>query len=142
MANELVLPPPRLVMTVRLRSGAIVRALLALVVIGAAAAAFFAYRRGDAAAEVKREIVAIVGEIGLPPDWRATAEQYVHAAHEKAFHKAMDVTRRLGEKFDAKVYYDEVFELIIAWAREDGKPDLAARLDDARKTYSLQVTEH
>lgn len=126
----------------RPRSGVIVRTLFALIVIAVAATTVFLYRRGNAGAEVKREIVAIVNEIELPQDWRTTAEEYIHAAHEKAFNKAMDVTRKFGEKFDAKVYYDDIFDRIIAWARDDGKADLAAKLEEARKAHSLRVTEH
>lgn len=126
--------------TTRRRGGA-ARGVLMLLLVCAAAAAFFLYRRGDAADEVKREMLAIVREIQLPDDWRAAAEQYVQAAHEKAFNKALDIKKKLGEKFDANVYFNDVFDQIVAWAREDGKPELADKLEQARGTYSLGVTE-
>ena len=125
----------------RRKGGVMIRSLFALLVILVAAAVVFLSRRHDAAAEVKREFLAILQEIKLPEDWRTTAEQYVHAAHEKAFNKALDVTKAMGKKFDEKIYYDDLFDRIIAWAKEDGKTELADRLGIARKNYTFHVTE-
>ena len=122
------------------RKSSPIRWLIAAAVI-IAAAAFYSYREKDAAAGVKAEVREIIMEMDLMPAWEDAALKLVDVAHPQAFQSALDVTRELGRKFDETVYYDELFDRVIAFAREDGKHDLADSLDRQRRHFQLTVTE-
>ena len=123
------------------QSNSIVRWLIIVAILIAVAVGFYSYRRESAGEGVKAEMLAIVDEMGLPPDWRDEVIQLVEAAHPEAFNKALDVTRERGRKFDARGYYDELFRIVIAWARDDGRTELADRLANEQPRFSLDVTE-
>jgi hypothetical protein len=61
--------------------------------------------------------------------------------HEKAFEASLDITERLGRKFDDKTYYDKVFEMMQQRATEEGKTDLAEKLAEQKEFFTLKVTE-
>ncbi len=112
-----------------------------LVIVAAAAVGFYAFRHQGSSDNVKSQMRGVIGDMDLPPAWHEEALLLLEAAHEKAFTKALDVTRKHGRKFDVDVYYQEVFDLMIAWAREDGKAELADRLDNDRTSFILRVRE-
>ena len=115
--------------------------LLVVVVLAIAAYMLYTRREQSAADRVKAEVVAIVHDMDLFPDWEDKVLELADVAHPQAFAKALDVTKELGRKFDASVYYKELFNLVIASAREEGKNDLADSLDRQRKTFQLSATE-
>jgi hypothetical protein len=115
--------------------------LFVLVVAGVAAYAFYTYREQSAAERVKAEVIAIVHDMDLLPAWEEDVLERVDVAHPQAFAKALDVTKQLGRKFDASVYYKELFDAVIASARENGKHDLADSLDRQRRHFQLSVSE-
>ena len=119
----------------------ILRWLISLVVVIAVGLTFYAKLREDASRRVKAEMLAIIKDMNLPPEWHDEAVWLVEAAHKEAFDKALDVTKKLGRKFDERVYYNEIFDLIVNRAREDGKTQLADRLADERSRFLLHVTE-
>lgn len=124
------------------RGNGLIRWLLALVILTGVAAGFYSFRRQSSSDRIKAEMLAIIDDMELPPAWGDEVEQLILVAHEQAFRKALDVTRPHGQKFDAKAYYDEVLTLVIAWAREDGREQLADRLENERDRFSLRATEH
>ena len=115
--------------------------LLVVAVVAIAASVLYTRREQSAADRVKAEAVGIVQDMSLLPDWEEKVLELVDVAHPQAFAKALDVTKELGRKFDASVYYKELFDLVIASAREEGKNDLADSLDRQRKSFQLSVTE-
>lgn len=123
------------------QSNRIVLWLICLVVVTAAGIGFYSYRREGASDSVKDEMLAIIGEMDLPPAWHDEATLLVESAHPEAFSNALDVTEEHGRKFDDRVYYDELFRLISAWAREDGRTGLADRLANEQSRFSFHVTE-
>ncbi len=119
----------------------ILRWLISLVVVIAVGLTFYAKLREDASRRIKTEMVGVIEDMSLPPDWHEEATWLVEAAHKEAFDKALDVTKKLGRKFDERVYYNEIFDLIVNRAREDGKTQLADRLAGERSRFLLHVTE-
>jgi len=115
--------------------------LLGIVVLVIVAEAIYTDRERSAGDRVKAEIVAIVYDMDLLPGWEEDVLQRVDLFHYRAFTKALDVTKKTGRKFDEETYYNELFDLVIASAREDGKSELADSLDRQRKTFQLSVTE-
>ena len=111
------------------------------VILVVAAAGFYNYRQTESSHRIKAEMLAIFDDMQLPPDWRDEVARLFPAAHKQAFANAVDIKKRHGQKFNAKEYYEEVFDLIIRWAREDGKDRLAERLETDRRTFVLRVTE-
>ena len=95
----------------------------------------------DASRRIKAEMLGVIEDMNLPSEWQEEATWLVEAAHKEAFDSALDVTRKLGRKFDERIYYNEVFDLIINRAREDGQPQLAERLANERSSFLLHVTE-
>ena len=120
----------------------LVRMLLLLVIAAAVAIGFYTYRQQGSSANIKAQMLGILDDMNLPPDWHEEAVLLLGTAHEKAFNKALDVTKQHGRKFDVEVYYKEAFGLMIAWAREDGKSDLADRLEMDHTTFVLSVQEN
>lgn len=125
----------------RSQSRNILRWLISLVVVVAVGVTFYTKLREDASRRIKTEMVGVIEDMSLPRDWHEEATWLVEAAHKEAFDKALDVTKKLGRKFDERVYYNEIFDLIINRAREDGKTRLADRLADERSRFLLHVTE-
>ncbi len=115
--------------------------LLVVAVMVIAAYVLYTRREQSASDRIKAEVVAIVHDMDLLPGWEDDVLQRVDLFHSQAFTKALDLTKRLGHKFDEKAYYNELFDLVIASARQDGKSDLADSLDRQRQTFQLSVTE-
>ena len=103
--------------------------IVAAFVVAAVAVSFYRHMHKQASDRVKEQVFAIVDEMALSPEYRNQLKHLLEAAHEAAFDAAMDPTRKLGRKPDAKVYYEEVFTLALARARESGNDDLATRVD-------------
>ncbi|UCC28702.1 MAG: hypothetical protein JSU86_10920 [Phycisphaerales bacterium] len=123
------------------QSHRIARWLVSLVVVIAVGVTFYAHRREDASRRIKAEMLGIIEDMSLPSKWQEEAAWLVEAAHKEAFDNALDVTKKLGRKFDERVYYNKVFDLIIDRAREDGRTQLAESLANERSSFLLHVTE-
>lgn len=123
------------------QSHRIARWLVSLVVVLAVGVIFYVHRREDASRRIKAEMLGIIEDMSLPSEWQEEASWLVEAAHKEAFDSALDVTKKLGRKFDECVYYNKVFDLIINRAREDGQTQLADRLASERSSFLLHVTE-
>ena len=115
--------------------------LLVLVVVVVVAIVLYTRREQSGADRVREEVMGIVQDMDLLPEWEKEVLELVDVFHQQAFTKALDVTKELGRKFDAQVYCKELFDLIIASVREEGKTDLADSLDRQRKEFRLSVTE-
>jgi len=112
--------------------------LLLLVAVGVG---FYVYLQDDASARIKTEMSGIIGEMQLPPEWKEEAKTLLAAVHEKAFEASLDITERLGRKFDDKTYYDKVFEMMQQRAADEGKTELAENLAQQKELFRLDVTE-
>ncbi len=123
------------------QSHRIARWLVSLVVVIAVGLTFYAHQREDASRRIKAEMLGIIEDMSLPSKWQEKATWLVEAAHKEAFDSALDVTKKLGRKFDKNIYYNGVFDLIINRAREAGHTQLADRLASERSSFLLHVTE-
>jgi len=119
----------------------ILRWLISLGVVVAVGITFYTHRRQDASRRIKAQMVGVIEDMSLPRDWREEATWLVEAAHKEAFDKALNISKKLGRKFDERVYYNEIFDLIVNRAREDSKTQLADRLADERSRFLMHVTE-
>ena len=123
------------------RAGGVLRWLVAIVVIAAVAVGFYFHLHRRASGRIKVEVLAIADEMILSPEQRGRLKGLLEAAHDEAFDKALDPTKKLGRKFDGKLYYDEIFNAVITRAREEGDDDLADTVDRQREHFALTVTE-
>lgn len=114
-------------------------ALLLLVAVGVGV---YVYLQNNASDNVRMQMAGIINDMKIPPKWKEDAQAMLADVHEKAFDAALDISQRLGRKFDDKAYYDKVFELMEQRATEEGKTDLADKLAEQKKLFSLKVTEH
>ncbi len=124
------------------KGGGILRWLVAIVVIAAVAASFYSHLHKRASGRVKAEVLAIADEMILPPEYRDELRRLLESAHDEAFNRAFDLAKKLGRKFNEKLYYNEIFNTVIARAREEGNNDLADRVDRQRAHFAFTVTEH
>lgn len=123
------------------QGGGVVRWVIACVILLTVGIGFYTYRQKQSSDRIKTEMLAIFDDMQLSSDWRGEVARLFPAAHKQAYANAMDIRKQLGRKFNAKEYYDEVFDLIVRWAREDGRERLAERLETDRKSFALRVTE-
>ena len=117
------------------------RKFLAIAVLFAFAVLFWMYHRDSQSRNVRAEMIRLVDDMDLSVSWREETRQLVRQHHKPAFDKALDVSRGIGEKFDAAVYQNEVFDRVIEQLRGEGQFDLADKLSDLRKYHRLVVTE-
>ena len=118
------------------------RHVLMIVVLAVAAVSIYSYLHKGASEVVKRQLTAIVDDMGLSPEWTAEVRTMIDRLHDDCFARAMDVSRRLGTKFDERSYYDDIFDRITGDARGLGMTELADKLEDERQYHILTVTEH
>ena len=123
------------------KSSGVLRWLVAIVVIAAVAVAFYFHLHKRASGLIKAEVQAIADDMTLSPEQRNRLKDFLEAAHDKVFNEALDPTKKLGRKFNEKLYYDEIFNAVIARAREEGYNDLADTVDRQREHFAFTVTE-
>lgn len=112
--------------------------LLLLVGVGVGV---YIYLQEDASKSIKAEMARLIDDMEINPEWREEASVLFTACHEKAFEAALDVTQRLGKKFDSDTYYNKVLEMMQERAREDGNTLLADKLEEQKPLHTLKVTE-
>ncbi len=117
------------------------RNILAVMLVIGVGLSFYVYRNEQSGERIKVQMRGVIDDMALSPQWRGEVRRFFDACHETAFHAAMDVSRKLGRKFDSKKYYDMVFDEIIERARESGHDDLAGRLSLEKNLFRLVVTE-
>ena len=117
------------------------RNILAIMLLVAIGTGFYVYRGEQSGERVKVQMRGVIDDMALSPEWRGEVRRFFDTCHETAFHAAMDVSKKLGRKFDSKKYYDMVFDEIIERAREGGHDDLAERLAQEKNLFRLVVVE-
>ena len=117
------------------------RKVLALVTIAVFAAGFYSYFRDRESLKIKREMLALVGDLELTPEQANVARNMVESLHTAVFARALDISRDRGRKFDARAYQDEMFARMIDRAKADDV-DLAERLSTQQKHHDLVVSEN
>ncbi len=118
------------------------RKLIGLAVVVAAGVGFYLYRHGGASERVKAEMLLLVDDMHLSSQWRDETKSLIERFHDEAFAAALDVTKKLGGKFDEKLYYDDVFKRVITVARGQGLTGLADALEEQESLFSIVVSEH
>ncbi len=117
------------------------RSFVALVLLVGVGVGFYMYKSEDGSKRIKAEMSKLIDDMPIKPEWKAEAAVLFSAVHEKAFQAALDVTQRLGKKFDDQTYYDKVFEMMQRRAREEGKEQLADKLEEEKSLFTFTVTE-
>jgi len=112
-----------------------------LVVLATVGIGFYVYLHDDRSKHIREQMTALIGEMQLKEEWKQEAQALFDTVHEKAFEAALDVTKKLGEKFDDETYYDKVFEMMQQRARDEGKSDLADKLAEQKGLFALNVAE-
>ena len=102
---------------------------------------FYFFLRDDGSSRIRKEMTALIGDMNITPEWKEEAKAIFDTVHEKAFEAALDVTQKLGEKFDDDAYYDKVFEMMQQRARSEGKGELADKLAEQKELFALNVSE-
>jgi len=100
------------------------------------------YFRGDNGARVKSQLISALGAIPLSDAERADVRQWIESAHQAAFDKAMDLRRKVGERFDAQAYFSDVIGRASSRARDLGREELAEKLEDMRNRLTFTVTDN
>ena len=118
-----------------------VRKILGVLCVVVSAVLFYNYMRSDSSNRIKNEMLRLLDDMELTAEERAEAKRLVEAHHAAVFESALDVSRKLGNKFNENLYYDELFTQMIDQASADGHSELAQKLDSQRKLHSLNVTE-
>jgi len=113
-------------------------ALLLLVGVGVGV---YLYKSENGSKKIKAEMSRLIDDMQIKPEWKQEAGALFNAVHEKAFQAALDVTQKLGKKFDDETYYNKVIEMMEQRAREEGKQKLADTLEEEKSLHSLSVTE-
>jgi hypothetical protein len=101
----------------------------------------YSHLRARASERVKAEIVKVADIMALSPEMRAELTDLLEAAHEEAFNKALDLKRKHGQKFDERLYFDEIFTGVVSRARASGMHDLADTVEREREHITFAVTE-
>lgn len=114
---------------------------VALVCLAALGAGLYVFLQDDRSKHIRTEMSALIGDMQIKEEWKQEAQALFDMVHRKAFEAALDVTKRLGQKFDDDTYYDKVFEMMQQRARDEGKIDLADKLAEQKGLFSLNVTE-
>ena len=114
---------------------------VALVCLAALGAGLYVYLQDDGSKHIRTEMSALIGDMQIKEEWKQEAQALFDTVHKKAFEAALDVTKRLGQKFDDDTYYDKVFEMMQQRARDEGKTDLADKLAEQKALFALNVTE-
>ncbi len=114
---------------------------LAVVFLAALGAGLYVYMQDDRSKHIRTEMSALIGDMEIKEEWKQDAQALFDTVHRKAFEAALDVTKRLGQKFDDDTYYDKVFEMMQQRARDEGKGELADKLEEQKVLFALNVTE-
>lgn len=117
------------------------RSFVALILLAGIAVGVYMYKSEDGSQHIKAEMSKLIDDMPIKPEWKDEAAVLFSAVHEKAFQAALDVTQRLGKKFDDQTYYDKVFEMMERRAREEGKELLAEKLEKEKSLFTFNVTE-
>jgi len=117
------------------------RNLLALLVVICIGVGIFVHRRASASDEIKGQMLQIVDDMDLTGPETAEVKTLIARFHEEAFASALDVSRRLGRKFDTDSYYDEAFRLVNTRLRDEDNGFLADKIDRLKEFHALSVTE-
>ncbi len=117
------------------------RSFVALVLVAGIGVGLYIYKSEDGSKRIRTEMSKLIGDMEIKPEWQEEANALFSAVHEKAFQAALDVTQRLGKKFDAETYYAKVTEMMQERAREEGKELLADAIEEQKPLHSLSVTE-
>ena len=117
------------------------RNVIALVVILAVGIGIFVYRHDSASDRIKTEMLAIAKDMELSPQEHNEVNHLITVYHEQAFNKALDISRKRGDRFDVQVYYDEIFRLVLGSLRTDDESALADRIEKQKDYFTLKVTE-
>lgn len=116
------------------------RKALAVVTVAVFTVGIYTYFRDRESLKIKKEMLALVGDLELTPDQHNRARNMVESFHNDVFAHAMDLSKAQGHKFDARAYQDEMFARMIARAREQD-PVFAERLSTQQKHHDLLVQE-
>lgn len=116
------------------------RKALAVVTVAVVAMGIYSLIRDRESLEIKREMLRLVNDLDLTPPQRGRVRLLVEAEHVAAFRRSMDISRSRGDRFDAKLYQEEMFTRLIAHIRDDD-PLLAERLSEQQKYHALVVRE-
>ena len=115
--------------------------VLGMVVVAGVGVSFYTYKHKRAGDLVLAQILGVADDMDISPEFKDELHTLLGAAHEDAFARAFDISRALGRKFDTELYYKEIFDVVIARAREQGKDDLGDRIEREREYFSITVTE-
>jgi len=116
-------------------------AFLTILLLATVAVALYLFMHEDRSKHIREEMTALIGDMQITDEWKQEARQILDSVHEKAFDAALDVTQKLGKKFDINTYYDKVFEMMEQRARDAGKPELAEKLEEQKALFTLSVVE-
>jgi hypothetical protein len=117
------------------------RNVVALIIVVCIGIGVFVQRRTSASREIRSQMLQIVDDMDLAAQERTDVKSLVAHHHEQAFAAALDMSRRLGRKFDERSYYEEVFGLVTGSLRAEGKAFLADKIDRLKEFHVLSVTE-
>ncbi len=115
--------------------------VLGMAVVAGVGVGFYNYKHQRASAVLLAQILGVADDMDISPGFKDELHTLLRAAHEDAFARALDISRDLGRKFDEGLYYKEIFDAVIARAREQGKNDFGDRIEQERKYFSITVTE-
>ncbi len=118
------------------------RYVLAVVLIAAVAIGVYVYRHDAASSQVKNATLGIADDMALFEPERAEVRILISRYHEQAFNKALDIVKDSGHKFDADAYLGEIFTLITADLRENGRGSIADKIDAEKGTFSIAIGEY
>ena len=114
--------------------------IVAVTLVGVAVGVYM-YRHDAASNRIKAEMLLIVEDMTLSPTGRGEVKRLINDYHEESFRRALNPAKDHGHKFDEKNYYEAVFGLIVDRLRDDGKIDLADKVERQKAHFSLRVTE-
>ena len=117
------------------------RKLLVGVVLVAFAIGFYSYRLGGAGTEIKLEMLRLADDLDLTPQQHDAVRRMVEFHHDAVFKDSVDISRDRGQRFDARLYQEELFRRMIEQAAHDGDSELSDRLFAQRNAIQLVVTE-
>ena len=117
------------------------RNVIALLIVVGVGVGVWKYLQGTASDEIKNQMLLILDDMDLSAQERNEIKPLLSQFHEQAFDRALDISKKHGQKFDEKSYYDEVFNLVVGELREKGNVLLADKVERLQTLHSLTVTE-
>lgn len=117
------------------------RRALAVITVAVFSMGIYSYFRDHESAKIKSEMLRLVNDLDLTPGHLNQVRNMVEMLHDSAFADALDISRDRGQKFDARLYQDEMFARMIAQTRGPD-PDLAERLSTQQRHHELVVSEN